>query len=216
MTDGRMALLELTGKQADTDLVRDMLACAAGRIMEVGLRRWNRAPARRRACARRCAGSSTTDTESGAGWRRIRKRSGGPFPRRRRAGRIALEIPELRRGSHFPGFPEPRRTAGKALVAVIQEACVQGIRWAPPVLASDGPPDRLLRTVRSSGPARTPARALGADRVNESARTGDPRDQAAGRCHRDLFRRRRHHMAGRDADAGDKRRMGRGAAPYVA
>jgi len=30
----------------------------------------------------------------------------------------------LRQGSYFPGFLEPRRTSEKALVAVIQEACV--------------------------------------------------------------------------------------------
>jgi len=44
-----------------------------------------------------------------------------------RAGRIALEIPKLRKGSYFPSFLEPRRTAEKALVAVIQEACVHGV-----------------------------------------------------------------------------------------
>lgn len=44
-----------------------------------------------------------------------------------RAGRISLEIPKLRKGSYFPSFLEPRRTAEKALVAVIQEAYVHGI-----------------------------------------------------------------------------------------
>ena len=39
-----------------------------------------------------------------------------------RAGRIELEIPKLRKGRYFPSFFEPRRTAEKALVAVIQEA----------------------------------------------------------------------------------------------
>ena len=34
MTDERMALLELVEKGADADLVRDMLAFAADRIME--------------------------------------------------------------------------------------------------------------------------------------------------------------------------------------
>lgn len=38
-----------------------------------------------------------------------------------RAGRIELAIPKLRGGSCFPSFLEPRRTAGKALVAVIPE-----------------------------------------------------------------------------------------------
>jgi hypothetical protein len=40
---------------------------------------------------------------------------------------VELKIPMRPRGGHFPGFPEPRRTAEKALVAVIQEAHVQGI-----------------------------------------------------------------------------------------
>lgn len=31
-------------------------------------------------------------------------------------GRIALKIPKPRKGSHFPSFLEPRRTAEKALV----------------------------------------------------------------------------------------------------
>ena len=35
MTDERMALIDLIEKQADTDLVREMLAFAAGRIMEL-------------------------------------------------------------------------------------------------------------------------------------------------------------------------------------
>ncbi len=35
--------------------------------------------------------------------------------------------PELRQGSYFPGFLEPRRMSERALSAVIQEACIQGI-----------------------------------------------------------------------------------------
>jgi putative transposase len=44
-----------------------------------------------------------------------------------RAGRVELKIPKLRQGSYFPEFLEPRRTAEKALTAVIQEAYIQGI-----------------------------------------------------------------------------------------
>jgi putative transposase len=40
---------------------------------------------------------------------------------------VALKIPKLRQGSYFPGFLEPRRTAEKALAAVIQEAYVHGV-----------------------------------------------------------------------------------------
>jgi len=44
-----------------------------------------------------------------------------------RAGSIDVRIPKLRKGSYLPGFLEPRRTAGKALVAVVQEAYIQGV-----------------------------------------------------------------------------------------
>jgi len=39
-----------------------------------------------------------------------------------RAGGIDLAIPKLRKGSYLPSFLEPRRSAEKALTAVIQEA----------------------------------------------------------------------------------------------
>jgi putative transposase len=44
-----------------------------------------------------------------------------------RAGAVELKLPKLRSGSYFPGFLEPRRTAEKALAAVIQEAYIQGV-----------------------------------------------------------------------------------------
>ena len=37
------------------------------------------------------------------------------------------EDPKLRKGSYFPGFLEPRRTAEKALAAVIHEAYIHGV-----------------------------------------------------------------------------------------
>ena len=44
-----------------------------------------------------------------------------------RAGTVELHIPKLRKGAYFPFFLEPRRTAEKALTAVIQKAYVQGV-----------------------------------------------------------------------------------------
>jgi transposase-like protein len=44
-----------------------------------------------------------------------------------RAGEIGLQIPRLRSGSYFPSFLEPRTRSEQALVAVIQEAYVNGI-----------------------------------------------------------------------------------------
>jgi transposase-like protein len=40
---------------------------------------------------------------------------------------VELRIPRLRRGSYSPAFLEPRRTAEKALAAVIREAYVHGV-----------------------------------------------------------------------------------------
>jgi transposase-like protein len=42
-------------------------------------------------------------------------------------GELELAIPRLRQGSYFPSFLEPRRRAGQALVAVVQEAYVNGV-----------------------------------------------------------------------------------------
>jgi putative transposase len=44
-----------------------------------------------------------------------------------RVGSIELAIPKLRQGSYFPSFLEPRRRAEQALVAVVQEAYVNGV-----------------------------------------------------------------------------------------
>ena len=47
--------------------------------------------------------------------------------RETRAGAVNVKIPKLRAESYFPPFLEPRRTAEKALAAVIQESYVQGV-----------------------------------------------------------------------------------------
>jgi transposase-like protein len=44
-----------------------------------------------------------------------------------RLGTLDLKIPKLRQGSYFPAFLEPRKTAERALVAVVQEAWIQGV-----------------------------------------------------------------------------------------
>lgn len=44
-----------------------------------------------------------------------------------RIGAVELRIPNLRKGSYFPGFLEPRRMAEKALTAAVQESNVQGV-----------------------------------------------------------------------------------------
>jgi transposase-like protein len=44
-----------------------------------------------------------------------------------RVGTIALQVPRVRDGSYFPSLLDPRKRAERALVAVVQEAYVQGI-----------------------------------------------------------------------------------------
>ena len=53
----------------------------------------------------------------------------GYRPRRwdTRVGEIELAIPKLRRGSYFPSILEPRKRFEQALVAVVQEAYVNGV-----------------------------------------------------------------------------------------
>jgi transposase-like protein len=110
MTDERMALLELIEKGADADLVRELLAFAGERLMTAEVDQLTGA----------AAGVRSPD--------RINHRNG--YRERgweTRVGRIELAIPKLRKGSYFPAFLEPRRTAEKALTSVIQEAYVHGI-----------------------------------------------------------------------------------------
>ena len=53
----------------------------------------------------------------------------GYRPRRwdTRAGEIELQIPKIRQGSYFPSFLQPRKRSEQALVAVVQEAYVNGV-----------------------------------------------------------------------------------------
>jgi hypothetical protein len=101
---------ELAEKGADIDVLRQMVQFMAQRLMELDVEG-------------RCgAGYDEKSAE------RLNSRNG--YRERTwdtRAGSVELKIPKLRQGSYFPEFLEPRRTAEKALTAVIQEAYIQGI-----------------------------------------------------------------------------------------
>lgn len=110
MTQDRMQLSELLEKAGADDIVRDMIGFVAQRLMELDV-------------DNRCGAGHGERTDA-----RTNSRNG--FRDRQwdtRAGSVVLRIPKLRTGSYFPPFLEPRRTAEKALAAVIQEAYVQGI-----------------------------------------------------------------------------------------
>ena len=110
MTDERMALKALVEKTSDADILNEMIGFAANRLMAI-----------------------EADTLCNAGRHerkadRINYRNGyRDRTWETRAGTVELQIPKLRKGSYFPVFLEHRRTAEKALIAVIQEAYVQGI-----------------------------------------------------------------------------------------
>ena len=110
MTEDKIALRALLEKGSDTTFLREMIGFAAQRLMEL---------------------ESETLCGAGHGERsesRTNHRNGyRDRDWQTRAGTVELRIPKLRKGSYFPGFLEPRRTAEKALTAVIQEAYVQGI-----------------------------------------------------------------------------------------
>jgi transposase-like protein len=72
-----------------------------------------------------------------------------------RAGTVGLRIPKLRRGSYFPYFLEPRRTAEKALTAVIQEAYIHGV--------STRAVDDLVQAMGASGVSKSQVSRLCAE-----------------------------------------------------
>ena len=113
MTDERMDLLELVEREADGDLVREMLAFAAERIMEMEVE----------GCTGAAKGARTPMRETQRNGYRERDWD-------TRAGRIELAIPKLRKGSYFPSFLEPRRTAEKALVAFAIVSRTNGVPMA--------------------------------------------------------------------------------------
>jgi putative transposase len=110
MTTDMMHLQALLEKNSDTDFLRDMIAFAAQRLMNLEVEGL----------------TGAGHGERGAG--RLNQRNGyRDRDWETRAGTVELRIPKLRKGSYFPGFLEPRRMAEKALTAVIQEAYIQGV-----------------------------------------------------------------------------------------
>ena len=139
MTNPTLALAELAEKGADVDVLRQMVQFMAQRLMELDV-----------------------EVRCGAGYdekapaARLNSRNG--YRERlwdTRAGSVELKIPKLRRGSYFPEFLEPRRTAEKALAAVIQEAYIQGI--------STRSVDELVKALGMSGVSKSEVSRLCAE-----------------------------------------------------
>jgi len=138
MTKTSMALTELAEKGADADLLREMIQFVAQRMMEMDVEGL---------CAAAYGERSAERMNSRNGYRERGWET--------RAGSVGLKIPKLRQGSYFPGFLEPRRTAEKALAAVIQEAYVHGV--------STRSVDELVKAMGMSGISKSQVSRLCAE-----------------------------------------------------
>src|ERR1700726_1963104 len=110
MTEERMALAELLQKSGDGDFLRSVAEAVLQILMEADVEGLIGAGRHERTGDR-------LNYRNG-----YRERSFDT-----RLGSLQLRIPKLRQGSYFPPFLEPRRTAEKALVMVIQEAWIGGL-----------------------------------------------------------------------------------------
>jgi len=110
MTDDTMAFFNLVRERGGEDLLKDLAEAVLQKLMDydvenlVGAARYERNEAR-------------TTQRNGFRERNLETR----------LGTLDLKIPKLGQGSYFPAFLEPRKTAERALVAVVQEAWIQGV-----------------------------------------------------------------------------------------
>ena len=110
MTDEKMTLFELIQKADSTDFLKELAATALQRLMEFQVDDL-------------CGAGRHERTGDRANYRNGHR----PRTLETRLGTLDLKIPKLRSGSYFPPFLEARRTGEQALVAVIQEAWIQGV-----------------------------------------------------------------------------------------
>jgi putative transposase len=110
MTKVSITLAELVEKGSQDEIVRELLSHVAERLMEFEVEQRTGADYGERSPERSNSRNGYRDRL----WET-------------RVGSVDLRIPKLRRGTYLPAFLEPRRTAEKALAAVIQEAYIQGV-----------------------------------------------------------------------------------------
>jgi transposase-like protein len=138
MTEQETALRELLAKGTDATVLREMIGFAAERLMELEI------------------GSLTG---AGHGERSpdglVQRNGYRDRDWETRAGTVELRIPKLRKDNYFTAFLEPRRSAEKALTAVIQEAYVHGV--------STRAVDDLVQAMGASGVSKSQVSRLCAE-----------------------------------------------------
>ena len=145
MTMDRMLLKELIEKGSDADVLKEMIAFITARMMDMEVESLTGA----------ALGERSADRMNSRNGYRARTWE-------TRAGSVPLAIPKLRKGSYFPSFLEPRRASEKALVAVIQEAYVQGV--------STRSVDELVKAMGMTGISRSQVSRLCED-IDERVKT---------------------------------------------
>ena len=139
MTEERMALVELLQKSGDGDFLRAVAEAVLQILMEADVEGLIGAGRHERS-------SDRLNYRNG-----YRERSLDT-----RLGSLSLRIPKLRQGSYFLPFLEPRKTAEKALVTVIQEAWIGGVSTRRVHLAGRRSPLFAVRSGPGRGSPRGP------------------------------------------------------------
>jgi transposase-like protein len=137
-------LKALVEKGSDDDLLREMMAYVANRMMDVEVESLTGAAHGER---------SPTRTNHRNGYRARAWET--------RAGTVKLVSPKLRKGSYFPGFLEPRRASERPLTAVIQEAYVH--------VVSTRSVDDLVKAMGMTGISKSQVSRLSARRSTSAS-----------------------------------------------
>ena len=113
MTEATVALIEYLhnmGLDKDVDLLREIVRVVSQALMELEVEQKT--------------GAAKYERNEG----RTNQRNG--YRERMwqtRVGEVPLRIPKLRKETYFPSLLEPRRPAEKALLAVVQQAYIEGV-----------------------------------------------------------------------------------------